>query len=640
MDEPNSVPSTLLDRLDADDPARVADALESPERATELCTEAGPMTYARGAERVADALRDDDASRSLRLELLAGAARLDAPFLQRHPERFVETVLNRCRWYAGHSGRFAPLDRLSDHAEPRTPEPVEGLDDLVETWREWHRTVFDRSRLVARRMPRDLPGEPFDVVARGREQFSRVTWGPEGRRLFAIESEAGLAAWDTETGERLWRHRPEHPPDDVEYNHPTASLVLVTRREEGEERQDWGVCLHRLDPETGTEQVRHTLEIAPQDQFSCVARDAPVALVGGFERAELIDLESGESVHPYGAQPHGGAISDDGQHAAFGRLDLRDTLSVDRTDQTTTPLDRPDAGFDASPTVHALHEDRVAIGDIEGGVRVWRADTGELVASFQGSGLVTDLAWSSEGDRLAASWLDPTEGTGHGTTVWDLEQEVVDTRLPTGVVRTNGLAFDPDDRRIAAADTDGRLRIHRLDRPESSETSNVPSDGICTSALDPNHPLVAVATHRVDAPIRLFDLETGELLDELPYNGIPDALDVSESGEYVMARSEEDPLDNTVWRREAADDWRRERALGVELLDVLDLEPEALVSQVYVDDAGATRFPNPMNPDEELVWPTPLLRMEGLDTLQIAEGCPWIVAHQCNRLEIVEVVET
>ena len=640
MTDSNSLPSSLAARLEVEDSDRAARALASPERATDICDDEGPLAYARLAERIADHLADDEPARASQLECLADAVRLDAPFLYDHPERLVETVVNRCRWFAGDRERFDALDREHDHAESREFERVEGMDELLEQWRTWDRAHRDAPRLATRRMPRDLPGEHLSMIVRGREQFNRVAWAPDGECLFAMEADRGISAWDAETGACLWRRQPEGAPDGLEYNRVMDSLVFVTRCERGENRQDYSVRVHHIDPDTGSDQRCQTVEVAPQDQFTSIARDASVALLGGFERALLFDVETGEELHAYDVQPHGGTLSRDGRYVALGRLDHRDTVLFDRKQNEQRTFDRPERGHEASSTVHALADAHLAVGDTEGSVRVWDLATDELVASFQGAGVVTDLAWATEGERLAASWLDPTEGTGHGTTLWRLDDEQLLGRLPTGVVRTNGLTFSPGDDRIAAADTDGRLRIHRLDDRDDVPPPTVPSDGVCTSALEPRRRRMAVATHRVTDPVRLFDLESGELLETLYFDGVPDALDFSGDGNHLLVRTGDDPLDNVVWTRSDSGDWQADLEIGVQLLEAFEAEPDPFDSHIYVDGTGTTHLPNPLDPEgDALTWPTPLLRMDDLDAIQMARGCPYIVAHQCNRLEIIEIVE-
>ena len=120
-----------------------------------------------------------------------------------------------------------------------------------------------------------------------------------------------------------------------------------------------------------------------------------------------------------------------------------------------------------------------------------------------------------------------------------------------------------------------------------------------------------------------------------------DDLDFSDDGDSLIARSNSERFAVTIWGREAEGGWSPLSDAGIDELEGFPLgddEAETLADRVHVTDDGVTHLPNPLNPDDPLTWPTPLVCMDGLDAIYLAENSPYVVAHQCNRLEVMEVV--
>jgi WD40 repeat protein len=99
---------------------------------------------------------------------------------------------------------------------------------------------------------------------------------------------------------------------------------------------------------------------------------------------------------------------------------------------------------------------RIASGDINGKVRVWDARTGQQLLDLQGHrGQVLSVAFSPDGKRIASGSgvFPPTPGE---LKVWDAQsgQQLFDLKGAGG-----SLAFSPDGQRLASACVEGSVRL-------------------------------------------------------------------------------------------------------------------------------------------------------------------------------------
>jgi len=128
---------------------------------------------------------------------------------------------------------------------------------------------------------------------------------------------------------------------------------------------------------------------------------------------------------------------------------------------------------------------------------------------FQSWELVTALAWSTDGELLAAA---------AGNQIYVIEPDTLEplAQLPVGALSPS-LSFHPQDRLLAAAARDGRVRIWNLSSPEKAGEPDVTLDAHKKGAnvVAFSHAGDQLATGGNDAVVRIWDLQTRERLAEI-----------------------------------------------------------------------------------------------------------------------------
>ncbi|KAL5512558.1 hypothetical protein ACEPAG_3211 [Sanghuangporus baumii] len=154
---------------------------------------------------------------------------------------------------------------------------------------------------------------------------------------------------------------------------------------------------------------------------------------------------------------------------------------------------------------------RIASGFYDHTIRVWDADSGEVVSGpFKGhTHWVNSVAFSPDGKRVASGSDDRT------IRVWDVDSgELVLSPLEGHTDRVQSVAFSPDGKRIASCSSDKTIRVWDADSgkaaadPFEGHTGSVysvvfSSDGKC------------IASCSDDQSIRVWDAESGKLVSGL-----------------------------------------------------------------------------------------------------------------------------
>ena len=161
---------------------------------------------------------------------------------------------------------------------------------------------------------------------------------------------------------------------------------------------------------------------------------------------------------------------------------------------------------------------RLASSGSDGAVRVWSAESGDLLSTIEGSGWVLSVAYSPDGNRLA------TGGIEGAVTIWDaatgdslqtLVGHTADTKDFLGFLDAFvvSVAYNPDGTRLASGGGDGTIVLWDAATGDSLQTLVGHSDVVANVVFSPDGAYLASASQ--DETVRVWSVETGEALRTL-----------------------------------------------------------------------------------------------------------------------------
>ena len=296
-----------------------------------------------------------------------------------------------------------------------------------------------------------------------------VALSPDHRRLAAAwkEDRPVIQLWDLETGKKLGRCRGDGPAEfwSLDFSPDGKSLASG----------DWGVLAQLWDAETGKERWRFCPKFA--SRAAVRVRFTPdgktVAAIGWGDSVHLIDAGGGKE---------------------------RGDPDAHRTWITA-------AAFTADGK-------QVVMGDGDGSIRLWDAETGKEVRRLRVAATVSSsqsnprdvstpvdtvraLACATDGKTLAV-------GTETGAALWDTSA-VREPRLLRSTGQTTALAFAPDGKRLAT--WDGFLHLWDVASGEGSTLRSAYPDSADVICWSPDGRLVAASCRR--GFIRVWDVAEG-----------------------------------------------------------------------------------------------------------------------------------
>ncbi|KIM23596.1 hypothetical protein M408DRAFT_332227, partial [Serendipita vermifera MAFF 305830] len=189
---------------------------------------------------------------------------------------------------------------------------------------------------------------------------------------------------------------------------------------------------------------------------------------------------------------------------------------------------------------------RIVSGSDDMTIRVWDAETGEVVAGpFQGHiGRVNSVSFSPGGRRIVSGSDDMT------IRVWDAETgEVVAGPFQGHMGRVNSVSFSPDGRRIVSGSDDWMIRVWDA---ETGEVVAGPFEGhtalVRSVAFSPDGQRIVSSSF--DRTVRIWGVETGEKVAS-PFEGhtnLVDSVAFSPNGRRIVSGSADQTV--RIWDAE------------------------------------------------------------------------------------------
>ena len=163
-------------------------------------------------------------------------------------------------------------------------------------------------------------------------------------------------------------------------------------------------------------------------------------------------------------------------------------------------------------------------------VKLWDIRTQNEIATLQHDGYVWALAFSPDGQFLAA-------GDGEGTVkIWDVQERDVIAQLKGDTVRVDALVFSPDDRTLASAGYDGLIKLWAVSDWTLLGTLENPGTAYSLD-LFPDGKALASTGH---AAVTLWSVESGEEIASLTaHDGWVHGVDFASDGKTLASAGED-----------------------------------------------------------------------------------------------------
>ena len=381
-----------------------------------------------------------------------------------------------------------------------------------------------------------------------------IALSPDGTRMVAAFSNAGMLVWDLAAGDFLGRFPYEGGVFSIAF-HPGDGTVLV-----GGSGAVW-----TANPQTGEVLRTNTGHSAAVIGLEITSDGKRAVTTAIDETVRMWDLQSGQVVRRF-AEPSAllfeAALSPDGRTVLAGSTDGTATLWDVETAAVIHRFvdDQPIMAVTFSPDGRkALIGTgyRLAQKVESGHIILWDVETGQEIRRFEGQPyVVTDVEFSPDG-RLAVS-----SGAGALAILWDVEtgQEIrrfedywVDSIWP--IESYWDVEFSPDGQQIFAAHASGP--IIAWDVESGQEIQQLEGhDGTGAMGIEFSDDGQRLVSGGLDALAILWDIQTGNILRRFD-NHVGDVGQVRFSPDETLLLGGSGDGTNSLWRVETGEAIRR-----------------------------------------------------------------------------------
>lgn len=390
------------------------------------------------------------------------------------------------------------------------------------------------------------------------DEVTDITFRPRGGEVASAGWDGVVSLWDPLSGREIIRFRHDHPVDALAFS-PDGRRVATAAEKTV---RIWEVS-------SGTEFLRFSLD----ERVTAIVYHPSSRWVAAGTGAGVVwlwDAHSGKEVAhvPHNSSVSSIAFSPDGSRLAVASEDGLVRLWKPATQEPIIRLRHEDAVWSLS---FSPSGDRLATAGSDHTVRVWNVLSAAELVRLEHPGAVWTAAFDGKGKRLVTASADGAArvwdaATGHQLMTVHHELEVLDAifspegsliatasadktmriweaesgkelfRMPHNAA-VRSAVFSRNGELLVSRSADSAAWIWQID-PHAVSTNFTQRDGIANAAFSPGTSLLALALASEPA-IQVMDLDHGQEVARLHYNGAIDALAFGSHGTRLATASRE-----------------------------------------------------------------------------------------------------
>jgi WD40 repeat protein len=285
-----------------------------------------------------------------------------------------------------------------------------------------------------------------------------AAWSPTGVLLMSVSNDA-VQVFNTQTGHevKFVQTNPPQPPDAAPAYGPNK--VMGVWSPDGQYLALYGWSdgnVWILDVATGAEMI--TLEGHANEVSSAAwsPNGKYLATAGWDNTVRMWDIEIWEEKQTIQDFPTGSlhiCWSPDGKSLSV-YVALKPDIRIIEAETGNRQIFH--TGADVANSNWQPNGKKIALGLSDGSIQIWDITEKKLLRSLRRGRFIDEVAWSSNGDFLAAVPFDATR-----VSVWNINtQSTVDMKRHRGGVMS--MAWHPNEPWLASGGHDGIVRLHKL----------------------------------------------------------------------------------------------------------------------------------------------------------------------------------